>query len=317
LTNQGTLGDSWIQVPESPLAFDKLNSVIQSIEPRPIEFTLLRQHGFKSQTKLRHERTNLFGFFLGVVVGDAIKHVKSTHKFASRSVSLMLSHNKPNSLRFGEFTTICANAALDLGMHRLNDLPPSTHRKSKAGCYLWSTAASPVISWIFNECIGLKNGETTTYNSVRMEWLRGSPRDFVVHFIQGLAESDGWTDAAADRVLVVSSPNTPLVKGLLENLGCPSRVNYGNGVEVLVCKTEDAISLPFFSPRIHSNLYENLDILAHAKRYPTKRGLPQRAIDLIREFAKTSETKSEVCLKLAKNIGYKVSGQTVKKYVTS
>jgi hypothetical protein len=75
------------------------------------------------------------------------------------------------------------------------------------------------------------------------------------------------------------------------------------------------MKLPFFNPRIHSNLYEHLRTLSNAKRYPERKRLPQPTIDLIRELAKSSDTLSEVCLKLARTTGYKVDGQTVKKYI--
>lgn len=120
----------------------------------------------------------------------------------------------------------------------------------------------------------------------------------------------------SDKTSVVASPNTKLLKKLLEELGCPPRVDY-RSLELLTCDTEDAFKLPFFSPRIRSNLYEDLEILAKAKRFPERKRLPQFAVDQIRDFAKSATEASEISLRLASTIGYKVSGRTIRKYMSS
>lgn len=316
LKPRGTPDDSWIDVPHSPLNFADIKGLIERLTPSPIEPRVLSDFGFSSPEELQRERTNLFGFLLGATVGDSGKGLKATAKFSSRRFSLVLSTNKPNSLRFGEFTTLCENASLGLGMHRMNDLPISDKRFGKSECYAWYSPSSPFFAWIFNECLGLKDGETTTRDPIRSDWLLDSPRDFQVHFIQGLSESDGWPSAGDDKVRVVSSPNTPLFKKMLEGLGCQAQIEQQE-VELLRCCTEDAMKLPFFSPRINSNLYQDTQVLANAKRYPERLRLPQATIDLIRELRKTTDNANEICLRLAKTIGYKVSAGTVRKYSES
>jgi hypothetical protein len=315
LKPRGTPSGSWVQVPKSPLTFKEIDSLIQSLPLTVLDSTPLGEFGFGSVEELRKERTNLFGFFLGATVGDGVKHLKGVNRFVSRRIALVLSKNKPNSFRFGEFTTLCANAALGLEMRRISDLPISDKRYGKTECYAWATASSPLNSWIFNECLGLEDGETTTYDAVRMNWLLESPRSFAAHFIQGLSESDGWPDAGADKAYVVSSPNTVLFKALLENLGCHPRVAHQK-VELLVSDTEEAFKLPFFSPRIGSNLYEDLKTLAKAERYPERIHLPQSAITLIQELAKTTTEANELCIRFARTSRHKISSNTVRKYTT-
>jgi len=317
LKPRGTPGNSWIQVPDLPLSFSIVDSLVRRLPYGATQNNHLNDFGFKSQEELQAERTNLFGFLLGVVVGDASKRTKGITRFVSRSISLVLSKNKPNSLRFGEFTTFCANVALGLDMHRIKDLPISISRYGKTECYAWNTTSSPINSWVFNACLGLKDGETTTYDPLHMDWILESPRSFVTHFIQGLAESDGWPDAGHDVVKVVSSPNTKLFKRILDNLGCPAQVVNQPPVQLLRCNTEDAAKLPFFSPRIHSKLYENMQTMAHARHYPARVRLPQSTIDLISESSKTITNSNEICLNLAKTLGYKISSDTVRKYSES
>lgn len=316
LKPRGTPGDKWVRVPTSPVTYELLDDFIHRLIPMQVDDGTLRIFGFASLKELERERTNLFGHLLGSVVGDFGKGLRATTKFPSMRLSLVLSTNKPNSYRFGRFATFCANASLGLGMHRINDLAISQGRYGKSECYAWNSPTSPLVAWIFFDCLGLKPGETTTRDPVRMDWILKAPYEFRVHFIQGLAESDGWPDAGADVAKVVSSPNTMLFKTLLEDLGCPCRVDHQK-VELLVCTTENAFKLPFFSPRIGSNLYVDLQTLAKSKRYPERKRLPQSTVNLIRELAKTTSEGNEVCLKLARSIGYKVSGQTVRKYMAS
>jgi len=314
LKPRGTPNGEWIQVPAPPVTFEGIDSMIHSIPIMVPVTAFLNEFGFESPEELRRERTNLFGFLLGAVVGDSAKHLKGTKRFVSRRIVLVLSKNKPNSYRFGEFASLCANASLGLGMRRVNDLPISDKRYGKTECYVWATESSPLNSWIFNDCLGLHDGETTTYDPLRMNWILHSPRSFATHFIQGLAESDGWPDASADKALVVSSPNTNLFREVFGILGCHVGLNRQK-VELLTSVSADAFKLPFFSPRIRSNLYQDLEILAKANRYPERLRLPQQVIELIREFAETTDEASQICLKLAKTTGYKVSGHTVRKYV--
>jgi len=132
-----------------------------------------------------------------------------------------------------------------------------------------------------------------------------------------LSESDGWPDAGDDVVKVVSSPNTKLFKQLLSNIGCPAQPVNQPPVELLRCSTTDASRLPFFNPRIRSNLYEGMLILANAKRYPERVRLPEQTIGLIRELSTVTTNANEICLKLARTIGYKINADTIRKYAKS
>ncbi len=314
LKPRGTPDTAWVEVPTPTIRFGDIQSFIERITPTLVEPRLLTNFGFSSHRELESERTNLFGFLLGAIVGDSGKHSKGTTRFYSRSLSLVLSKNKPNSYRFGEFVSLCGNASLGIGMHRVHDLPVSDKRYGKTECYCWISSSSPLVSWVFNECLGLRDDETTTYDPLRMGWLLKTSRDFKIHFIQGLAESDGWPDASDDQVKLVSSPNTEFFKKLMEGLGCHPNKADQPLVQLLRCSTQDAFKLPFFSPRIASNLYQDMQTLAIAKRYPERIRLPQGAIETIRELSRAALSASEVCLRLAEKTGFKVSGHTVKKY---
>lgn len=316
LKPRGTPGKDWIQVPKRVRSFRDLLFVLEQCHFAGVNQLSMKAFGYRNRQEVIKDRSNLFGFLLGAIVGDAGKHAKGVTRFSSRSLSLVLSKNKPNSFRFGEFFSICGNASLNLGVHRVGDLPVSSRRYGKTECYYWISSSSPLISWIFNECLGLKDGETTTYDPLRMDWLLSAPRQFRIHFVQGLAESDAWPDAADDVVKLVSSPNTELLKKLLESLGCHAKIVKQPLVQLLRCTTEEADRVPFFSPRIASNLYRNMRALATARRYPNRTRIPEETIRMIQTLAKTAPSGSEVCLRLAMLAGYKVSGDTVRKYAS-
>lgn len=314
LKPRGTPDKDWIQVPVKVINFDTINSVLRAIEPPVIDEGAIAQFGYSSLDELMSDRPRLLGFLFGTTVGDAGKRIKGTTKFFSRTLALELSTNKPNSLRFGEFTALCANATLNLEMHRIGDGPISDKRYGKSEIYRWITASSPLVAWIFNECLGLENDETTTYDSLRADWLSLAPTELKIAFLQGIAESDGWPDAGQDRVKIVASPNTGLFKGMLESLGCTPLVVPQPPVELLSTPTEQAITVPMFSPRIASDLYEDMKVLAGAKRFPERVRLPSNIVDLIRNLAKRTSNANEICLEIARLTGYKISGQTVRKY---
>ncbi|MBI3840479.1 MAG: hypothetical protein HY297_00740 [Thaumarchaeota archaeon] len=319
LKPRGTPGVNWVEVPTAPLTFQCIKTLLAGAgtETGKLGTSNLKSFGFRTPEEIVAERTDLFGFLLGAIIGDCGKRPKGSSKFSSRSISLVLSKNKPNSFRFGEFVSLCANASLGLGMHRVRDSPISDQRYGKTECYCWNTAASPLTSWIFNECLGLAEGETTTYSPLRMEWIHAMPDSFKTSLVQGLSESDGWPSPSEDKVRLVSSPNTALFKRLLEDLGSHPKVIHQPPVELLTVPTEEANRLPFFSPRIDSNLYRSMAVLAAARRWPGRVRLSDEIIGKLIELSKTTSNASEVCLRLAETTSVKVSGNTVRKYTRS
>jgi hypothetical protein len=314
LKPRGTPGKEWVQVPASSINFARIVSFLQTIAPPKIDRGTLARYRYSSAKEMNSERMSLFGFLLGATVGDAGKRVKGVTKFVSRALSLELSENKPNSLGFGEFTSLCANASLNIRMHRVNDGPISDRRFSHSRVLRWLSMSSPIMSWVFNECLGLENAETTTYDSLRMTWILQAPPEFRIAFLQGISESDGWPDAGQDRVKMVSSPNTKLFKSILESVGCNPIVIDQPPVELLSITSTEAYALPVFNPRIRSNLYDDMETLARAKRYPERIRLSPEAINVLRELATKTTNANQVCLDFARKTGYKVSSRTVRKY---
>jgi hypothetical protein len=316
LKPRGTPDGEWIQVPARISGMGNIDSVIDQTEPIENAYAKMSEFGFKSKGEVVDEKIPLFGFLVGATIGDAGKHPKGESRFQSKSLSLVLSKRKPNSYRFGQFTSLCAQVSLGLEMHRISDAPISKSRYSDSECFRWISPASPLVGWLFRNCLGLNEDELTTYHPLRMEWLVETPPPFKIGVLQGVSESDGWVDAGNDTVCFVSSPNTPLFSSVLRSLGLEHRIDRHEIVEEIRVPTEEANRLPIFNPRIRSVYLDQLEVMSRAKRFPERKRLPDDVIQSIRELSMRFQTLSKVCLELARTRGIKVSSQTVRKYIS-
>ncbi len=314
LRPRGTPDKTWIQVPVMIRDYSEITSVLAQLEPTRESFEIMRQFNFVRLEDLVKDRANLFGFLLGVMLGDAIKPMKGTSRFPSMTVALTLSKARANGFKFGEFTALCANTAVGLRMHRIKDAAKSEFRFTDSECYRWLSPASPLFAWVFRVCLGLRKGEKTTTHPLRMEWLLQAPREFRIHFLQGLAESDGWVDAGADRVKVVSSPNERLLSDLFAGFNIPFKIFRQSSITRIEIKTEDGLALPIFNTKLQSNYFNELLTMAKAKNFPVRKPLPEWFLTKIRPILSTNSVYSQACLEIARTTGYKIHTETVKKY---
>jgi hypothetical protein len=314
LKPRGVPEGPWISVPTEIASYRDIVHVIDQLKPTEESFRIMGDFGYVSKDELLSDRVNLYSFFGGMMSGDAGKTLKGSSRFPSSAATLMLSKAKPNSYRFGEFASLSVNASLGLAMHRIRDAPQSEQRYSKSECYRWITPASPLIAWTLRVFMGLRKGEKTTYDALRMDWLLDAPKEFKIYFLQGLLESDGWVNPGRDRVVFVSSPNEKLLTGILSSLGVRHRLQHQPPITRIEFETELGIPLKVFNPRIHSIYYDNLVTMATAKRFPARKRLPIWFLETIRPILAQKLNNDKSCLEIAKLTGMKVSNDTVKKY---
>ncbi|HZW85340.1 MAG TPA: hypothetical protein VFE91_05505 [Nitrososphaerales archaeon] len=86
-----------------------------------------------------HSRPYMFGFLLGVIIGDASKkRQKNWH----RHVELVLSKRYHTSVRIGDFTSLCA-MNLGLEMNRSRDI--ETKYRKPNGFFVWRSQSSALV----------------------------------------------------------------------------------------------------------------------------------------------------------------------------
>jgi len=205
LKPRGTPDKDWIQVPTEIKDFNDILTVLEQLAPTEESYQTMDRFEYKARNQLLEDRSNHLGFVMGVMLGDAGKDLRSEGRFPSTKVTLVLSKAKKNSEKFGEFASFCVNSALGLRMHRVRDAPASDKRYSKSECFQWIAPVSPLFAWIFQVMMGLERDELTTYDSLRADWLLAAPDSFRIHFLQGLAESDGWVNPGRDIVIIAVS----------------------------------------------------------------------------------------------------------------
>jgi len=213
-------------------------------------------------------RPYLFGFLLGMILVDAHKP-KQGH--SDRHIDLVLSKKYETNQRIGDFTCSCANQ-LGLRMKRYKDKPKPKDKPH--GFYQWVSQSSPLLDWIFQECLGLEDGQNTTYNLVAMEWALDAPLDFRVGLIQGIAESDGSVAVASQTVEFWVLPDWEFVIRLLATFGLRG---FHNREAVSLVKTQaiNSFSVPVFSEHLQTIRYQKLKLMATTKKLNREERLPE------------------------------------------
>ena len=131
------------------------------------------------------------------------------------------------------------------------------------GVTRWTSESSDILTWILRVCLGLETNQCTSRNPVKMNWLLGCPREFVVAFLQGVAESDGSVSRTGYYTVIASVPNSTFFHDLLSFIGVPSRVHPKSRPTQLRINLSPAVNLPLFNPLIKS--YRFLSMISHAK----------------------------------------------------
>lgn len=211
-------------------------------------------------------RTCLFFYLLGVMVGDASKRRRMHRKTSTMDIDLVLSKKHDSNIQFGEFVAMCVNS-LGLRMGRLKDRLSSTRIPN--GAYRWRSQSSLLVRWIFEACLGLREGQKTTYDPIKADWILSAKDDEKVSFIQGLADSDGFNDIQSLEVHIISLSNASFIQTILNSLRITCRREYSTrfGTENVIMRMREAYGLPVYNPWIMSYRFIELDRLVKAKRY--------------------------------------------------
>lgn len=223
-----------------------------------------------NQPKPTRTREYLLGFLIGIIMGDAAKS-KSREGASHRHIALVLSKKYATNLLIGEFACVSAKS-IGLRMHRVNDLAKPPHKPF--GFYEWVSQASPLVDWIYNIALGLKDGQLTTYDPVHADWMLQSPRDFRIGVINGIAESDGSVAIASQEVEFWVDPHRDLLKKMLELEGLRA---FNNRQALSLSKTHaiKSFEVPIFNPELRTVRYQRHEVMAKARTLRRDERLPE------------------------------------------
>jgi len=259
ITSGGNEQKDWIRVPESIHGYNDILSVIR--QTKPLEQTYDRAAKFGlSHHRIQRMRHELFAYLIGMMLGDSGKLGGKEQRFSSMHLDLQLTKKKPSNYKLGDFVCTTANS-LGFAMNRIRDKQPSGATRTSrvpTPAYRWMSERSPLLAWMFSVGLGLKWNETTTLNTVRMDWILETPYNFRKRFIQAVADSDGTVRPYS--VEIVSVPNTEFIIRLLRSLGMTSahaRTENGKPLRSVVT-IKEAAKLPIFNEFTHGYRYQKL-----------------------------------------------------------
>ncbi len=122
----------------------------------------------------------------------------------------------------------------------------------------WHSESTNILTWMLQVCAGLKEGERTSTHQIAMPWLKTCPKNLIVSFLQGLAESDGNVDKYGYYADISSIPNSNFYKELFDTLTIDAHPYPKDNPQQVRILLLPAVQLPLFNPIIRSYRYEQL-----------------------------------------------------------
>lgn len=284
----------FLQVPLAMGDWADLENVLSQLRPLP---------GAVSDFDPRY----LFGFLLGMVIGDGSK---SKQKTAHRHIGLVLSMKYSTNLALGDFTCVCAKS-IGLRMGRSRDLAKP---KGKPHAFFqWTSQSSPLIDWLHNVALGLREGEVTTYNPIRADWILTAPAEFRVGLVQGLSESDGSPSVASQSMELWIGPNWDLMIRFLGTFGLRA-FKCREAITLAKSQAIKSFDVPLLAPQLNTVRYQKLRLLATTRRLKKEERLSPDLRKEIMDLTGKGFSVPKIVEWLAENKGILVSFEAAQRW---
>ncbi len=237
------------KVPTAINDYTDVTEFLGQFPPLPETYENLAFFGLPKDWASQHI-PDLFGFLLGFLVGDAGKYYSEyetrARHYGKSAVTTNMADIESNHrlLRYVQMALDCVGIR--------------SHQISGNGVLRWNSEASNLVTWMLKVCLGLKAGERTSRNPIRMPWLTSCPREVVAAFLQGVAESDGYVSKKRNIAEIASVPNSEYIKSLLEKLGSKSKTYKLKAPTIVRTTVQFAYNIPIFNPLIRSDKHNLL-----------------------------------------------------------
>jgi hypothetical protein len=255
----------------------------------------------------KFSREYLFGFFLGMLIGDAHKPKQGR---GHRHVNITLSKKYSTNVAIGDFTTYCAHQ-FGLRMERRPDLPKPENKPH--GFYVWTSQSSPLIDWMFNVLLGLNDGQHTTYDEVHLDWALEAPLDFRLGLLHGIAESDGSVSVAGQTVEFWIIPDWDFMIKFLASFGLKGFRNR-EAVSLSRSQAIDSFLVPTFSPHLRTVRYQSHELMATTRTLEKKERLPQDVRAEIMRLATEGTSIPRIVVEIARTKKLLVSFEAAQRW---
>lgn len=243
-------------VPTEIRLYQDVREFIEQFPPIQENHPALKLFGLSASWAGVH-KLELFGFLLGFLIGDAGKYFPEYGRNSRHNATSSLNTNMKgiaSNRRILTYVQLCLNV-IGIQSHQIVPAPGTTR---------WTSESSNLLTWIFRVCLGLRSGERTSRNPVKMEWLLDCPREFLRAVLQGIAESDGSVRKNGYYAEIASVPNAVFFQRVLSVVGTPSRIHPKQSPRQVRINLESAVRLLLFNPIINSYRFRSL--MAHAHR---------------------------------------------------
>jgi len=245
-----------LQVPERIRSHEDILEFLKQFPPVSEESEALRFFGLTSAWAEEH-KAELFWWLLGFMVGDMGKryvHNEPRLRHYRKTAMNTRMTNKDSNLRVLRY--------VQLALECLGILSHKVH--SEDGVVRWNSISSNILTWMIQVCSGLNEGEKTSTHQLDMPWMKSSPENLIIAFLQGLADSDGSVDTFGRYAEIASMPNSAFYKHLLDILGTNAHMYPATNPRTARILLQYAVQLPLFNPIIRSYRYEK--VIQHAIR---------------------------------------------------
>ena len=244
------------QVPAQINSHADIEDFLKQFPPVPESNLNLAFFGVTSEWVERH-KTELFGFLLAFLVGDGGKYYS---EYESRATHYRKAAVTTNMKRIGSNYRVLryVQLALDcIGVHS-HEIEAQTLPDGYE-VIRWNSEHSNLVTWLIKVCLGLKEGERTSTNPVSMDWIYDSPREFVVAFLQGIADSDGYVHKKRNYAEISSIPNAAFYQDLIREIGFDAQIYpLTSKPKVTRIDSTSASRIPLFNPIVQSYRYDEL-----------------------------------------------------------
>ena len=243
-------------VPEEIRSYQDIEEFIEQFPPIQEDHPALKLFGLSAMWA-EANRLELFGFLLGFLIGDAGKYFPEYGRNSRHNATSSLNTNMKgiaSNRRILTYVQLCLDV-IGIQSHKIVPAPGTTR---------WTSESSNLLTWMFRVCLGLRSGERTSRNPVKMEWLLDCPREFLRAVLQGIAESDGSVRKNGYYAEIASVPNAAFFQRVLSVVGIPSRIHPKRSPRQVRINLGSAVRLLLFNPIIKSYRFRSL--MAHAYR---------------------------------------------------